>query len=54
MSGTTPWGNTSWYLLAGIGGGAAALPAGPHPAGGLSGEEFLQQPTHRAARESPS
>lgn len=47
------WGNSSWCLLAGVGGGAAALPAGPHPPGGLPGEEFLQQPTHRAAGEPP-
>lgn len=51
--GTTPHGNASWCLLAGIRGGAAALPAGPHAPGGLSGEELLQQPTHRAAREPP-
>lgn len=47
------WGNASWCLLAGVGGGEAALPAGPHPPGGLSGEEFLQQPTHCAAGEPP-
>lgn len=46
-------GDSSWCVLAGIGGGAAALHAGPHPPGGLSGEEFLQQPTHRAVGEPP-
>lgn len=46
-------GNSSWCLLAGVRGGAAALPAGAHPPGGLSGEAFLQQPTHRAAGEPP-
>lgn len=53
MAALHQWGNSSWCFLAGVGGGAAALPAGPHSPGGLSGEEFLQQPTHRAAGEPP-